>query len=214
MALDNILNLSDFLGVINDISRPYLFLVSIPFIDSDDVVTCFARSTTLPEYKINSVEVAFQTQKLQIASTAEFSHEWEVEFLVDSGHSIRNKFIGWMALAYDPSIQRNGAPVEYKTDNVQIQQLDRTANTVVAYGFVGLYPDTVGQITLSHEEDKPETFPVNFRYDYWTMGGAGGVNLDIGSFFIGIDLSTGFTGGSLTVGGGIGGIAGSLGISF
>jgi hypothetical protein len=41
-----------------------------------------------------------------------------------------------MARAYDPSLLRNGAPKEYKVDNVQIHQLDRTSNTVVAYQFV------------------------------------------------------------------------------
>lgn len=214
MSLGNILNIKNFSQIVSDISRPYLFLIRIPFLDSDETVTAFARSSTLPAYKIAKVEVAFQTQKLQFASTAEFEHSWEVEFLVDSGHAIRNKLIGWMSRAYDPSILRNGAPIEYKVDNVQIHQLDRTSNTVVAYQFVGLFPEEVGQITVSHEEVNPEVFPTTFSYDYWTMGGGAGLNLNIGSFFVGIDLSTGSGGVSLSVGGALNGIAGTLGVTF
>lgn len=219
MSLGNILNIKNFSQVVSDISRPYLFMVRIPFLDSDEVVTCFAQSTTLPSYKIAKVEVAFQTQKLQFASTAEFEHTWQVNFLADSSHSLRNKLIGWMSRAYDPSILRNGAPSEYKVDNVQIHQLDRTSNSVVAYQFVGLFPEEVGSIELSHAEAEPEKFDVTFSYDYWTMGGGGsGINLNIGSFFIGIDLSTGLggggLGGSLSIGGAINGIAGVLGIKF
>lgn len=217
MALGNILNIKNFSQVVSDISRPYLFLVRIPFLDSDEVVTCFARSTTLPNYKIAKVDVAFQTQKLQFASTAEFDHTWTVNFLADSGHALRNKLIGWMSRAYDPSILRNGAPNEYKVDNVQVHQLDRTSNTVVAYQFVGLFPEEVGNIEVAHTNVDPETFDVNFSYDYWTMGGGTGVNLNIGSFFVGIDLSTGSggsIGGAISVGGVINGIAGVLGVQF
>lgn len=217
MALGNILNIKNFSQVVSDISRPYLFLVRIPFLDSDEVVTCFAKSSTLPNYKISKVEVAFQTQTLQFASTAEFDHSWAVNFLVDSGHAIRNKLIGWMSRAYDPSILRNGAPNEYKVDNVQIHQLDRTSNTVVAYQFVGLFPEEVGNIEVSHSVAEPEAFDVTFSYDYWTMGGGGGLNLHVGSFFVGIDLSTGSgggIGGNLSLGGVIGSVAGSLGVHF
>ena len=217
MSLGNILNIKNFSQVVSDISRPYLFLVRIPFIDSDEVVTCFARSTSLPGYKISKVEVAFQTQKLQFASVAQFDHSWTVNFLADSGHALRNKFIGWMSRAYDPSILRNGAPGDYKVDNAQIHQLDRTSNTVVAYQFVGFFPEDVGSIEVSHTVEDPEAFDVIFSYDYWTMGGGTGLNLSIGSFFIGIDLSTGSggsIGGSLTIGGAINGIAGVLGVQF
>lgn len=217
MSLGNILNIKNFSQVVSDISRPYLFVVRIPFLDSDETVTCFARSTKLPNYKIAKVEVAFQTQKLQFASTAEFEHSWNVNFLADSGHALRNKLIGWMARAYDPSILRNGAPNEYKVDNVQVHQLDRTSNTVVAYQFVGLFPEEVGEIEVAHTSVDPETFDVTFSYDYWTMGGGSGINLHIGSFFVGIDLSTGSgggIGGSLSIGGAINGIAGVLGVRF
>jgi hypothetical protein len=70
---------------------------------------------------------------------------------------------------------------------------------------------------VAHTSVDPETFDATFSYDYWTMGGGSGINLNIGAFFIGIDLSTGAgggIGGSISIGGVLNGIAGVLGVNF
>lgn len=212
MALTGIQNVKQFGHIIRDISRPYLFLISIPYLDSNERVTAFARSTNLPAYKIGVVEVPFQTQKWRIAHTAQFDGNWQVKFLCDEGHSIRNKLIGWMQRAYDPAILRNGAPSEYKADNIKVIQLDRTSNAVVQYQFVGMFPSEVGQIEVAHaDNNEPEQFDCTFTYDYWTM--AGGVsNASTDSFFIGISVDTGISSVAVNVAGAIGNIAGSFGL--
>ena len=214
MALNGIQNVRQFGNIIRDISRPYLFLISIPYLDSDEKVTAFARSANLPAYKIGTVEIPFQTQKWRIASTAQFDGTWTVKFLCDEGHSIRHKLIGWMQRAYDPSILRNGAPVEYKADNISVMQLDRTSAMVVRYQFVGMFPTEVAQIEVAHaESNEPEQFDCTFTYDYWTMAGStGAANPD--SFFIGISVETGVAGTTLGVAASIGNIAGTFGLTF
>jgi hypothetical protein len=212
MALNGIQNIKQFGNVIRDISRPYLFLISIPYLASDEKVTAFARSTTLPEYTIGTVEVPFQTQKWRIAHTAQFDGKWSVKFLCDEGHSIRNKLVGWMQREYDPSIMRNGAPIEYKADNIKVVQLDRMSQSVVQYQFVGMFPTKVGNIEVAQEGgEQPEQFEVEFTYDYWTMAGSG-TNANADSFFVGISVDTGIGSVAATVSGTIGSIAGTFGL--
>jgi hypothetical protein len=212
MALKGIQNIRQFGNIIRDMSRPYLFLISIPYLDRDERVTAFARSTKIPQYKISTKDIAFQTQKWRIASTAEFDGSWDVEFLCDEGHSIRNKLIGWMQKAYDPSIMRNGAPIEYKTDNVKVVQLDRSSNAVVQYQFVGLFPSMVGDIQLAHEGDEPEKFTCTFTYDYWTMAGAG-ASATAANFFLGISVETGNSGVSISTASSIATKIGTFGVN-
>jgi hypothetical protein len=212
MALQGIQNIRQFGNIIRDMSRPYLFLISIPYLDRDERVTAFARTSKLPGYKINTVEIPFQTQKWRIASTAVFEGTWEVEFLCDEGHSIRNKLIGWMQKAYDPSLLRNGAPIEYKTDNVKVVQLDRTSNTVVQYQFVGLFPSAVGDISVGQEDDQPEKFSCTFTYDYWTMAGAG-ASANASNFFLGISVETGNSGVSISTAASIATKIGTFGVN-
>jgi hypothetical protein len=191
MALSGIQNVKQFGQIIRDISRPYLFLISIPYLDRDEKVTAFARSSSLPAYTIGVVEVPFQTQKWRIAHTAQFDGKWSVKFLCDEGHAIRNKLMAWMTKAYDPSLLRNGAPIEYKTDNIRIVQLDRSSQAVVQYQFVGMFPTNVGNIEVAHDGgEQPEQFDCEFTYDYWTMAG-GGSSATANTFFIGINLDTG-----------------------
>jgi hypothetical protein len=214
MALQGIQNVKQFGNVIRDISRPYLFLISIPYLGADTKVTAFARTASLPKYTIGVVEIPFQTQKWRIAHTAEFDGKWTVEFLCDEGHSIRNKIIGWMQRAYDPSITRNGAPIEYKADNIKVVQLDRTSAAVVQYQFVGMFPTEVAEIKVAHAGgEEPEQFETIFTYDYWTMAGSvASANAD--SFFLGISVDTGIGSVAATVGGSIGSIAGTFGLQI
>lgn len=214
MALNGINNVKQFGHIIRDISRPYLFLISIPFLDRDEKVTAFARTAKLPAYTISTVEVPFQTQKWRIAGTASFDGKWSVNFLCDEGHAIRHKLISWMSKAYDPSILRNGAPSEYKADNIRVVQLDRGSSAVVQYQFVGMFPTNVGDIALSHEaSESPETFDCEFTYDYWTMAG-GQTAASAGTFFMGISVSTGVAGMSTSIGAAIGTAAGTFGLQL
>lgn len=216
MALNGINNVKQFGQIIRDISRPYLFLISIPYLDRDEKVTAFARSTTLPAYTISVVEVPFQTQKWRIAGTAQFDGKWSVNFLCDEGHALRHKLISWMSKAYDPSIMRNGAPSEYKADNIRVIQLDRGSQAVVQYQFVGMFPTNVANIAVAHaQSDEPESFDCEFTYDYWTMAG-GLTSASAGTFFMGISVSTGIAGGgiSTTVGAALGTAAGTFGLQL
>lgn len=160
-------NLYNFRQTIGDPARPFLFLVTIPEIGSNTVVTSMARSTTLPEITMSDVGIPFQGMTMNIGGTPSFS-EWNVTFLCDEAHELRRLFLKWNSLIYDVGTGLVGHSNTYKSDKVGVAQLARNNAPVAKYGFVGAYPKTVGPIDLDHgKKDEAETFQVTFKYDYF-----------------------------------------------
>ncbi len=53
-----------------------------------------------------------------------------------------------------------------------VKQLDRDGSVSQAYTFVGCYPESVGAITLGHDQGNAiEEFEVTLQYQYWTHQG-------------------------------------------
>jgi hypothetical protein len=164
------MNLYSFRQTIRDVSRPYLFMIEMPNIDTNVAkVTAFARTASLPKYSTSTIEVPFQSQKLRLAGPANIEGTWQVEFLCDELHALRNRFMSWVQTAYDIQRLQAGAPVSYKYDLAKVVQLSRNGSRIATYQFVGLFPTSVGDIQLSHEETGWSKFPVEFAYDYFTL---------------------------------------------
>lgn len=201
-----IVTLKDFRYIINDVSRPYLFELQMPMIDTDSVkMTAFARSTTLPSYELEVSDIEFKAQRIKVVSGVAGSQIWSVEFLCDPAFSLRSKFIAWMSLAYEPSRMLIGDPQSYKNDATRITQLSREGTPVQGYNFIGLFPSKVSDMNVAHDSTDYHKFTVDFAYDFFTVesigvnsitrdfdigitgvnqraGGGGDINSQIGSF--------------------------------
>jgi hypothetical protein len=166
---DTSINLRGFRDIINDVSRPYLYMVEIPNIDTDArKLTAFAMSTSIPAYTLNVDEFEFQGAKRKVVNGATFAN-WSVEFLNDQVYSLRSKFLAWMSQAYDPHQNSNASPHSYKYDGVKVHQLSRTGEKVQTYQFIGLFPCEVGQIELGHDKTDYSKLNVTFAYDYFSV---------------------------------------------
>lgn len=162
-------NLYNYRQVIGDPGRPFLFLVTIPEIGSNTVVTSMARSTSLPQVTVSDVPIMFQGMTLNIGGTPTFD-EWNVNFLCDEAHELRRLFLKWNSLIYDVGTGLVGHSNTYKSDKVGVAQLSRNNVKVAKYGLVGAYPKTVGAIELDQgRTGEAETFQVTFKYDYFIM---------------------------------------------
>lgn len=164
-------NLYNFRNVIGDTAKSYMFLVTIPAValPTGEELTCFARSTTLPPYNIQTTEIPFQGLNYKVATVPSFDN-WSIEFLADEAHILRHRMLGWTSQIYDAQRQVAGSPLSYKADNIIVAQLNRAGGIVSQYNFVGAFPATVGEITLDHSNTDPESFSVEFAYDYYTVG--------------------------------------------
>lgn len=160
-------SLYDYRNIIGDPARPYLFLVHIPEIGSDAVITALSRSTSLPGITVNDVAIPFQGVNINIGGTPTFE-EWNVTFLCDEAHELRRLFLQWNSLIYDVGTGNTGSSFSYKSDKLAVVQLGRNNVQVAKYGFVGAYPKTIGNIELNQAQSSDaETFQVTFKYDYF-----------------------------------------------
>lgn len=162
-------NLYSFRQTIGDPGRPYLFLVHIPEISNDTIVTAMARSTSLPPYTLGSTPIMFQGVAIKLATTPEFA-DWTVNFLSDEAQELNRLFKSWQAIAYDIGVGETGHSNEYKSDRMGVAQLARTGSKVATYNMVGAWPKTVGEITVGHDQNAAvEAFDVTFSYDYYVI---------------------------------------------
>lgn len=174
-------NLYNFRQVAGDPARPYLFLVHIPEIGTDDVVTVMARSTTLPGMTLSEVAIPFQGVPIKIAGPATFA-DWSCTFMCDEAHEMRRLFFKWQALAYDIGTGLQGHSHQYKSDQITVSQMARDGQIVMSYGLVGAWPKEVSQIEVAQTAGEFETFSVNFAMDYYTIVNQAGEQTNVGSF--------------------------------
>lgn len=170
-------------GVASDISRPFLFKVEMPDIgttpeyDSNGLLSAFARTTKLPGYKLAMLPIAYAGMEYRISGVAEFEGTWDITFLLDEQHTLRQRMLLWMQRAHNANDLRISAPSNYKANTnysdigagaVKVFQLTKNGETISTYNFVGAFPKEVGDIELNHDADKPSEMTVTFSYDYFT----------------------------------------------
>lgn len=162
-------NLYSFRDTIGDPARPYLFLIHIPEISTDTIVTAMSRASSLPPYTLGSVPIQFQGVAIKLATTPEFA-DWTVNFLCDEAHELNRLFRSWQAIAYDIGVGETGHSNEYKSDRMGVAQLARTGAKVATFNMVGAWPKNVGEITVGHDQNAAvEAFDVTFSYDYYVV---------------------------------------------
>jgi len=143
------------------------------------------KSTALPASNLGSIEIPFRGRTLKVAGDRTFD-DWTVTIINDEDFRLRTAFERWsnvMSQLDDATGVTN--PTSYMTDAF-IQQLGRGpsaqsgsnngGNSAVlrSYKFFDVFPVTVGEIALSYDTtDQLEEFDVTFRYQYFTIGGAG-----------------------------------------
>lgn len=161
-------NLYNFRQVIGDPARSYLYLVHIPEVGTDQVMTAMAKSTSLPAYTLGDATIAFQGMNINLASPPTIP-EVTFTFLCDEAHELRRIFLKWQSLAYDVGTGSLGHSNTYKSDRMGVSQLARNGQVVCRYGFVGAYPKTVAEIAVGHENQALESFDVQFKIDYYII---------------------------------------------
>lgn len=165
-----VLNIGQYRKIVSNFSRPYLFLIDIPYIGKNQNVTVFCSSASLPAFKIETSQIKFQDQRLNLGSVARFEEPWSVEFLLDEQHTLRNNLLQWGHNIYDIRMNSHGSPDGYKANNLRAIQLDREGQIMCGVTFVGAFPSNIGSVDFSSQSSTDVgKFNVEFTYDYWYM---------------------------------------------
>jgi hypothetical protein len=165
---DQPFNLHSFRQVIGDPARPYLFIVHIPEIGTDVTMTSLAKSASLPGFQLGKVNVAFQGMNIKIGAPPSDIPDWKVEFICDEAHELRNIFMRWQSLVYDPGTMLLSHSNSYKSDQIGVAQMARNGQKVAIFNLIGAFPANVSEITVAQDQGQAiETFSVDFSMDYY-----------------------------------------------
>lgn len=161
-------NLTTFRRQVHSIARNQYFIVRIPQVGNEDIITAMARSTTLPAVSHGTADVAYRGLNMKIDTQPEFS-PWSVTFLCDEAHALRNVFLKWTELAFSTQTLQNLNHNDYKFDGVSVSQLAADKQITSTCIFIGAWPTEVGEISFAQAGGEVEEFSVTFTYDYFVM---------------------------------------------
>jgi hypothetical protein len=172
-------------------ARPALFQVAVsppPAIGLDLTSTrkfeFTARTATLPEMTVGSVEIPYFGRKIKIAGDRTFN-DWGVTVMNDEDFGVRAMFEKWSNAINRMVTNTRQADIiieNYKAA-VDVIQYSKDGSIIRSYQIVGAFPTAVEAISLDWDTtNQVETFTVGFAYDYWVpqveVSGkiAGGIN--------------------------------------
>lgn len=151
------------------------------YIPEYDKVQFLCKATALPESMMGVVEADYMGRKVKMAGDKTFS-DWNITVYNDTSFDLRNKFEQWHNAILGNFSNKATAnnPVTYMKD-ATVVHLDRTGEEIAKYTFKGIFPSSIGEISLGYgENDSLEEFQVTFAVNWWehigvtdSSGGAG-----------------------------------------
>lgn len=130
------------------------------------------KAASLPASTMSTIEVPFRGRVAKVAGERQFS-SWNISVINDNKMTLRNAFEEWSTAILNHA-QTNGtlAPTAYQVDAF-VYQLNRNDEVIKTYKFHGIYPESVGDISLNFgDNNSVEEFNVSLSVDYWTTESA------------------------------------------
>lgn len=178
-------NLATFRQRVHSIARNHYFVVRIPQVGDQEVLTALARTTSLPAVTHTTLEIPYRGMPMKIDDRQDFP-EWTVNFLCDEAHGLRNIFISWASLAYNSQNLVTQPHNVYKQDGLSVSQLSAEGEITSTVTFVGAFPTNIGEIAFDQAGGAVSEFEVTFTYDQFFMN-----SLDGDMVFSDIDIDVG-----------------------
>lgn len=171
-----------------DGARPTLFEISVYFPVAlsgafpTQQMKMQAKASSLPGSTLGIIEVPYFGRKIKVAGDRTFD-DWQCTIINDENFAIRNAFEFWHNSMdqYTTNANKkrvNGAsesPMSY-VSTIKVVQFGKQGNVIKTYTFVNAFPNNVGQIDVSWENnDQIEEFDISWSYDYFYVTEAGAV---------------------------------------
>ena len=134
-----------------------------------DKIDTLAKSASLPDVTVGTIDVWNQGRKLVVAGDVQYSGEWTVSFYNTVALELRKTFEDWIKQIDDAQAHTRTlvTPGDYMTDIV-VSQLDGQNNITATFIIYNAWPKNLNAIELADETaDQISTFDVNFAYSHW-----------------------------------------------
>lgn len=170
-----------------DGARPNLFEVRLNFPDfiaregdragsgdnagSGEKFSFMCQAASLPAQQVDVVPVFYQGRETKVAGNRTFDN-WTVSILNDEDFAIRNKIELWNnALNGHSTNVRERSTAQNSNiygSTAHVIQLSKDGSALRSYKFIGLWPTTIGEISLDwNSSNEIESFDVTFAYQWW-----------------------------------------------
>lgn len=170
-----------------DGARPNLFEVRLNFPDfiaregdragsgdnagSGEKFSFMCQAASLPAQQVDVVSVFYQGRETKVAGNRTFDN-WTVSILNDEDFAIRNKIELWNnALNGHSTNVRERSTTQNSNiygSTAHVIQLSKDGSALRSYKFIGLWPTTIGEISLDwNTPNEIESFDVTFAYQWW-----------------------------------------------
>ena len=157
-------------------ARPDKFSVTIsnPVNGIGNVQVPFmCKAARIPTETLQQFPVKYFGREVKFAGNRTYE-DWTVTLYNDEDFSVRNALEEWMNAINSPTGFRtldNASPLLYKSD-ATVTQFSKTFLPLRIYKFYGLFPVSIGEITLDWDNGEQfEQYDVTFAYDYHVVDG-------------------------------------------
>jgi len=164
------ISLTDFKNSVQDVARGNRFFCSITGAGDgmaggwDETKSFLAKSASLPNRVIGSIELGWQGMKAKIAGDPTFDSITLV-CLNDYEWNIKTYFETWLEGIATMSTNVRTAHADYKAEII-IEQLGRDGETIATYKLLGAFPTSMDAIDLSTENyDQVEELSITIEFD-------------------------------------------------
>lgn len=143
-----------------------------------------ARTASLPEMTVGSVDIPYFGRKIKIAGDRTFN-DWTITVMNDEDFGVRAMFEKWSNAINRlvTNTRQADVNVENYKATMDVIQFSKDGSIIRSYQIIGAFPTTVEAIALDWDTTNTvETFNIGFAYDYWIpvveVSGkiAGGIN--------------------------------------
>ncbi len=140
----------------------------------DEDIKFFAQGATLPGKTIGEATVNYQGLSFSLPGNVTFEHGISLTCLCDNNMNIYEDVKAWMN-KFSNLAMSTGGDKRLPNTKFYIDLLDSTLSEVVrSYELVGVWPESIGEIALSHEADGAIiTFDIGLKYQYFIEAGNG-----------------------------------------
>jgi hypothetical protein len=156
-------------------SNPTNFRIVFPILPSEisaygtKELSLNVHGSVIPGVQIEQGQNNYQATKTNYSMGPMVFDAWNVDFIIDSELKNWRILFDWMTYINNNKDKMMEEASKYQVD-ASVLILDNFNNEVLRLAFIGVWPTSIGEITLSYRDDAPILESnVTFSYDYFEI---------------------------------------------
>ena len=164
MSIDNLKN------NLSNPARTYLWDVIIPRIVGEgdsDVLMLRCQSANIPGRSVGEILVPYkQSAGVKYPGKLTYPHTWDCTFIEGEDKKIFDAIYSWEQQIINDVTNVGIGDILIKSD-IYLKMLSTKGENYMNIRLIGCYPQDVGDIAVSYDDEASVMYPVTWSYDRW-----------------------------------------------